>query len=401
MKIHLKDNFFKKPDKKELFFVLIFIALLAVLSIIPTGFEKQIYYHAEGVRATVLTVDNSASYNNGLLLQGGQFCEIRIEAGAHKGEVTRGSNLYIGKLEFDKVFEPGDSAWVLLEYAESGDIINANMIEHYRINAELLLIGVFALLIIFFSGFTGVRTLLSFAFALMSIWKILIPLSLKGLNPILIALIVGNAITIATLLLVAGFTKKAFAAILGSIVCSLATCLLAITLGSVFKISGAVLQWSESLLYAGFESLNLTLLFQAGIYLACSGAVLDLAIDISAALDEVYKNSNGISRGQLIRSGLTIGRSVVGSQTTTLLLAYMGSYISVMMVFMAQGTPMLNILNSKMIASEILHTFVGCIGLVLVSPLTTLISTFMYLPNVKQKRVQETGTGADTLLADE
>jgi hypothetical protein len=67
----------------------------------------------------------------------------------------------------------------------------------------------------------------------------------------------------------------------------------------------------------------------------------------------------------------------VGSQTTTLLLAYMGSYISVMMVFMAQGTPMLNILNSKMIASEILHTFVGCIGLDLVSPLTTFIKLIL------------------------
>ena len=396
MKNYIKEHFFKKPDKKELIFVLIFIAVLAVLSIIPTGFEKQIYYHSEGVRATVLTVDNSSSYNNGLLLQGGQFCEIRIESGTHKGKVTRGSNLYIGKLEFDKVFEPGDSAWVLLEYDSSGAIINANMIEHYRINAELLLIGVFALLIVFFSGFTGVRTLLSFAFALLSIWKILIPLSLKGINPILIALIVGNTITIATLLLVAGFTKKAFAAILGSIVCSLVTCLLAITLSSVFKISGAVLQWSESLLYAGFESLNLTLLFQAGIYLACSGAVLDLAIDISAALDEVYKNSNSITRGQLIHSGLTIGRSVVGSQTTTLLLAYMGSYISVMMVYMAQGTPMLNILNSKMIASEILHTFVGCIGLVLVSPLTTLISTLMYQPNTKRKLVSHKNINIST-----
>ncbi len=327
--------------------MLCFIAVLATLAVIPTGFEKQIYYHSEGARATVLTVDNSSVYSNGLIQQGGQTCEIRIESGSHKGEVTRGTNLYIGKMEFDKVFKPGDAAWVLLEYGSGGGILSANMIEHYRINLELLLIGIFALCIVIFSGFTGVRTLLSFAFALLSIWKLLIPMTLKGFNPIIGALIVGNAITVATLLLVAGFTKKAFAAILGSTVCSLATCLIAIMLGNAFKINGAVLQWSESLLYAGFESLNLTLLFQAGIYLACSGAVLDLAIDISAALDEVSKNSPDITRGQLIRSGLTIGRSVVGSQTTTLLLAYMGSYISVMMVFMAQGTPMLNILNSK------------------------------------------------------
>ena len=78
-----------------------------------------------------------------------------------------------------------------------------------------------------------------------------------------------------------------------------------------------------------------------------------------------------------MKSGLNIGKSVVGSQTTTLLLAYMGSSITIMMVYMVQGTPLMNILNSKPISAEILHTFVGCIGLVLVSPLTALISSLM------------------------
>ena len=80
----------------------------------------------------------------------------------------------------------------------------------------------------------------------------------------------------------------------------------------------------------------------------------------------------------VVHTFLYIGKSVVGSQTTTLLFAYMGSYLSVMMVYMAQGTPILNILNSKTIAAEILHTFVGCIGLVLVSPLTSVICGFLF-----------------------
>lgn len=139
------------------------------------------------------------------------------------------------------------------------------------------------------------------------------------------------------------------------------------------------------LLYAGFEALDLTAIFQAGIYLACSGAILDLAIDISSALDEIVVNSPTITRKSLIKSGLTIGKSIVGSQTTTLLLAYMGSYISIMMVYMAQGTPLLNILNSKMIAAEILHTFIGCIGLVMVSPLTSVICGFAYTAGPEQE----------------
>lgn len=388
----------KRISRKEAVFVLVFVIILAILAILPTGFEKQIYFHSEGVKAKVVTVDDSGTYNNGLIKQGGQSCSIKILTGSHKGDTVTGTNLYIGKMEFDKVFIPGDTAWVLLEFDGNGSVIYANMVEHYRIDLEILLIGLFAVLLIIFSGFTGVRTLLSFTFALFCIWKLLIPFMLKGYNPVVVALLIGNAITVATLLLVAGFTKKAYAAIISSVLCSLVTCCLAILLGGIFKISGAVMQWSESLLYAGFEHLNLTLIFQAGIYLACSGAILDLAIDISAALDEIVAHSPDITRKQLIRSGMTIGKSVVGSQTTTLLLAYMGGYISVMMVYMAQGTPMMNILNSKMIASEVLHTFVGCIGLVLVSPLTAVICGILY--QRKTRRASKPSTELSAPLKD-
>lgn len=381
----------KQVKKKEVIFVAVFVCLLTALCLMPIGFEKQIYMNSEGVRATVLTVDNEGVYNTGIIKQGAQDCTIRIETGEHEGEVVSATNLYTGKLEFDKVFEPGDLAWVLLERDNNNDIIFANMIEHYRIGDEIILIALFAVCIIAFSGFTGVRTLLSFAFALVCIWKVLVPAMLNGSSPILMALLIGNVITVATLLLVAGFSKKAYTAIAGAVICSFITCFLAIIWGDLFKIHGAVMQWSESLLYAGYENLDLTAIFQAGIYLACSGAILDLAVDISSALDEIVQNNPCVTRRQLIKSGFTIGKSVVGSQTTTLLLAYMGSYISVMMVYMAQGTPMMNIFNSKMIVAEVLHTFVGCIGLVLVSPLTSLICGMVYAkaPNKAATVVKE------------
>lgn len=368
-------------NKKELIFIAVFLLLIFILAIIPTGFEKQIYVNSEGVRAKVISVDNSGMYKTGMITQGGQNCEIEIETGSHKGEKVKGINLFVGKYEFDKIFNAGDKSWVLLEFDSEGNIIFANMIDYYRLDKQILLIGLFVLTITIFSGFTGVRTLLSFAFAVLSIWKILIPLMLKGYNPLLVGLIVGNALTVTTLLLVAGFTKKAYAAIISSIGCSLITAFIAVIFTHYFNIDGTVMQWAESLLYAGFMSLDLTSIFEAGVYLACSGAILDLAIDISASLEEIIKNNPGITKKNLIKSGLTIGKSVVGSQTTTLLLAYMGSYISVMMVYMAQGTPMMNILNSKAISAEILHTFVGCLGLVLVSPLTSLICGLIYYKN--------------------
>ena len=358
----------------------VFIVLLALLWWIPTGFQKQIYVNSEGVKAKVVEVNNKGVYSTGMIQQGDQRCTIEILEGEHKGQQVEGMNLLTGKLEFDKMFKPGDEAWVLLELDSSNEVIFANMVDYYRIDQQIFLIGLFVILIIAFSGFTGVRTLLSFSFALFSIVKILIPCLLKGIPPLLVALMVGNLLTVITLLLVAGCNKKAYTAIISSMICSLMTCLLAVVFGDLFKMHGAVMDWSESLLYAGYQHLDLTAIFQAGIYLACSGAILDLSIDISAALDEVIKNNPSVSRANLIKSGLSIGKSVVGSQTTTLLLAYMGSYITILMVYMAQGTPLMSILNSPKVSSEILHTFVGCIGLVLVSPLTAIICGIVYCP---------------------
>lgn len=368
----------------------VFIVLLALLWWIPTGFQKQIYVNSEGVKAKVVEVNNKGVYSTGMIQQGDQRCTIEILEGEHKGQQVEGMNLLTGKLEFDKMFKPGDEAWVLLELDSSNEVIFANMVDYYRIDQQIFLIGLFVILIIAFSGFTGVRTLLSFSFALFSIVKILIPCLLKGIPPLLVALMVGNLLTVITLLLVAGCNKKAYTAIISSMICSLMTCLLAVVFGDLFKMHGAVMDWSESLLYAGYQNLDLTAIFQAGIYLACSGAILDLAIDISAALDEVIKNNPSVSRANLIKSGLSIGKSVVGSQTTTLLLAYMGSYITILMVYMAQGTPLMSILNSQKVSSEILHTFVGCIGLVLVSPLTAIICGIVYCPRHHREAAIET-----------
>ena len=374
----------KNLHRKKLVFTIVFLIIVAILAILPTGFRKQEYRYTEGVRAKVISVNNLGINSSGIYKLGDQSAVIEIETGSHKGEQIQANNMLTGSLTIDKIFQEGDKAWVLIGFNENNEINFANMIDHYRVDKELLLIGVFALVIIIFSGFTGVRTLLSIAFALLSIWKILIPAMLHGYHPLLVALIVGNVLTIVTLLLVAGFSKKAYAAIISATICSLATCFLAITFGSLFNIHGAVMEGAESLLYSGFMKLDLTSIFQAGIYLASSGAILDLAIDISSALEEIVKNSPEITQTELVKAGLNIGKSVVGTQTTTLLLAYVGSYITVLMVYMAQGTPLMNILNSKPIAAEILHTFVGCLGLVLVSPLTSLVCGFIFDKDMKE-----------------
>lgn len=110
------------------------------------------------------------------------------------------------------------------------------------------------------------------------------------------------------------------------------------------------------------------------VFIASAGALMDLAIDIAAAVNEVVERNPDISAAEAIRSGFNVGRAVVGAMTTTLLFAYTGGYIALLMVFMAQGTPVINILNLKIISKEIMHTVVGSFGLVAVAPLTAISS---------------------------
>ncbi|WP_347707734.1 YibE/F family protein [Clostridium sp. 1001271B_151109_B4] len=378
------NNFLKRKFKdKNVIFSLICLVAIIVLLLIPTGFQKAIYTNAEGVKVKILEVNNDSIISSGLIQSGEQSATIKVLSGSFKGEIHEGVNLLSGSLETDKIFKAGDYAFALIERTSNDEFLFANLVDHYRLHLEVLLIGFFVVLLIIFSGSTGVRTIISFVFTLICILKVFVPMLLKGYHPIYLALIIGIVISTVTLILVGGFTKKAYSAIFGSIAASLITCVLAIFFGNLFNIHGSILQWSESLIYSGYQNLNLTLIYQAGIYLSCSGAILDLAIDISAAVEEVVDKKPDISRKEILLSGLNVGRSVVGSQTTTLLLAYMGSFIGVMMVYMAQGTPLMSILNTKFISSEIVQTFVGCIGLVIVSPLTSVICSIIYTPKHK------------------
>lgn len=105
---------------------------------------------------------------------------------------------------------------------------------------------------------------------------------------------------------------------------------------------------------------------------------MDISMDVSASMNEVVIKKPEISVIELIKSGFSVGKAVVGTMTTTLLLAYSGGYTMLLMVFIAQGTPLLNILNLQYVSAEILNTIVGSFGLIAVAPLTAIIGGFIY-----------------------
>ncbi len=346
------------------------VLFIAILIFLPTGYQ-EIYREAEQCTAKVLETDNSSIIDTGLVRSGEQRCELQILNGKFKGRQTQGVNMLNGSLEQDKLFAQGDRAQVVVSYHED-EILMVTMIDHDRIPAEILMGAVFVLFLILFAGRTGVRAVLSFIMTVLAIWKILVPFYLKGYNPIWIGLLFTLILSLLIIALVYGFDRRCASAVSGTFLGVLVTCILGAIFTDLFQIHGAVMSSSESLLYAGYQDLNLTRIFMASIFIGASGALMDLSVDITSAIHEIVEKRPDIGWREAVKSGMNIGRAAMGTMTTTLLLAYSGGYIALLMVFMAQGTPLVNILNYKYVAAEMIHTVIGSFGLVTVAPFTAL-----------------------------
>lgn len=354
--------------------VIFCLVLMAVLFFLPTGFEDAVIYKGtERCAAEVLNTDDSKIISTGLIKSGEQRCTVRFLGGEFKGLEADGFNMLNGSLEADKIFRPGDKALVVISH-KGEEILSVNLIDHYRLNKELILAACFVVLLILFAGKTGIRAVLSFGLTIMMIWKLLVPMYLKGMQPVMVGLVIVLTLTFIIITLVYGFDRKAFAAVSGSFLGIITTCIMGLIFTDAFKIHGAIMPNSESLLYSGYENLNLTQIFMASIFIGSSGAVMDLAVDITSAVNEVIQKKPDIGWREAMQSGMAVGRAAMGTMTTTLLLAYSGGCVALLMVFMAQGTPIDNILNYKYVSSEILDTIVGSFGLVTVAPFTALTS---------------------------
>lgn len=369
--------------------IAIFLFLSIILWYLPTPFDDRVDNTAKRYKGYVVSVDNSQLQRHSLVTVGVQVLDVQIAEGKYKGEVFTVSNQLMGRLDIDKAFTQGDAVLLVMTLSPDGSIDTIVPQDHYRIGLETALLSLFALLLILFGGMTGAKALLSFIFTGLVLWKIFIPSLLLGVNPIWLALAIVAILTGSIIFLVAGLSRMGTVAFLGAMLGVISSCTLAIWATSAFKLHGAVLPFSETLLYAGYAHLNITDIYVAAIFVAASGAVMDLAMDVAASLQEVVDTHPEISQKQALFSGLRVGRAVVGTMTTTLLLAYSGGYVTLLMAFMAQGVPVINMFNMLYVAAEVVKTLVGSFGLVLVAPFTAAIGAVLFTQKKKSAQPQQ------------
>lgn len=325
------------------------------------------------VCAEIVETDDTGIALHGLVEFGTQRLKVRFP----DGSVHDAANELRAQMELDKKFKVGETALVVVpSQIREGDVLVAR--DHWRMGWGFVFFGAFCLLLCVFGGWTGAKALFSFIFSCFAVWKLLIPLVLDGFPASTVTFLTVAVLTGVIMYLVAGWTKKGLTAFAGAMLGVVASLGLAHLFGRLMHVNGATMPFAQQLLYSGYSGLDLRDVFIGAIVLASSGAVMDLAMDIAAGVAEVKLHNPALGFRELLLSGLRMGRAVVGTMTTTLLLAYSGGYLTLLMVFAAQGTHPMDFLNSTLVSAEIVKTLVGSFGLVLVAPFTAAVGAWIY-----------------------
>lgn len=211
----------------------------------------------------VQSVDNSGLYPIGIVYSVVQTCEVTVLDGAYQGQTALAGNYLNSALDKDKLFEPGDTAWAMIQSLDSA--LHVTLIDHDRRGIQMGMVTVLAIALVLFGGVVG------------------------------------------------------------------------------------------------------------------CGALMDLSMDISVSCEEILYHRPDLSGKALLKSGLTVGRGVLGTMTTTLMLAYSGNYLSILMYFAGQGTLLTDVINLKYVSSQLLNTLVGSFRLVAAAPLSALAASVVYL----------------------
>lgn len=326
------------------------------------------------VRARVLSVDDSLVETHGFVRFGTQRLDVELLEGPMKGQAFHAANELRAQMELDKLFVPGDVALVIVRPGDESSSATLVARDHWRLGWAAGLFVAFCGLLCAFGGWTGAKALFSFVFSCLVVWKGVIPLALRGWPASWTAFAATCLLTAVIMYLVAGPTRKGLAAFLGATLGVFAGLAMAHVFGRLMHINGTTLPYAAALVNSGFEFLDLPDVFIGAMVLASSGAAMDLAMDIASGVEEVARHNPSLPARELLKSGLRIGRSVTGTMTTTLLLAYSGGFLTLLMAFAAQGTAPRDFLNSTLVSAELVKTLIGSFSLVLVAPFTALVS---------------------------
>ena len=333
--------------------------------------SRMVYASAE---VTAVLADNAQEdYQNAEGRRvGDQELEIRILSGDHKDEIMTVTN-YMSAL-FNVDVDQGDRIIVRIMTDEEGSYY-ASVFNYDRgIVLGVFLLIFFALLAVL-GGKKGVGALAGLLLTLGCIWFILIPCLIRGVPAVPVTIGVSAVAAAAGLMFLNGYSKKTLCAVCGCVGGVLAAGIAAAAAGTLSPMNGFNMQEAENLiLYGADKGLKISGLLVCGVLISALGAVMDVALGIASSVWEMREQNPDASAGSLFRSGMQIGKDAMGTMANTLILAFAGSSLNMLILVQTYDIPFLQLINTDSIALEVVQSVAGSFGILLTVPLVAFIS---------------------------
>lgn len=369
----MKNNFSKYKITHRHLIVLLIITIFTVFLFQYNQIEKVNLYNNEGKtyeRAEVVNIISDNITDNGNEI-GKQTVTLKLLSGKYKGKeveaVSSSSYLYgvhcvVGMK-------------VIASVSESSDSVYVNVYSYDRSPIIYIIIIFFLIILCIIGGKQGINSAIALIFTFICIVFLFLPMIYRGISPIFAAIIVSVLTTIVTMYLIGGISSKTFTSIIGTVLGVIISGFFALIFGHLTKISGYNVSDIEQLSYVGqMTNINIGELMYAGILISSLGAIMDVAMSVSSTINEIFYRNPELSSKELFKSGINVGKDMMGTMSNTLILAFTGGSLNTLVFMYAYNYPAIQIMNMYSIGIEIIQGIAATLGVVLTVPIVSLIS---------------------------
>ncbi len=392
--------------KKTVFVVLVFVLMMNFLPINIFATENESTMSSEDSNdAELIEKTDLVTDTYGKIIEVKEPKEVKTgtvidKIQEVKVEIIEGE--YIGE-EFETTFtlsydiegkimayelDVGDKVLVQLSEDSEGNV-TATVQDVVRSGYIIGMFVLFLLSIVLVGGRKGIKAILGLLYTIILIYLIMIKGIFKGDNAIISSIGTSILVILGTFIIIGGFNKKITTAAIGTLGGVVSAGLIALIFNHLAKMSGAcedAIQLSINMSSINFDFRDL--LF-AGIIVSALGACMDVGMSIASSLDEIKMKKSDITWVELFKSGMNIGRDVIGTMTNTLILAYVGGSLTLILLFMACNMSIIEILNKETIAEQVISAIAGSMGVIYTVPITSFIYSILNKDRVIYKKNSE------------
>lgn len=262
-------------------------------------------------------------------------------------------------------------------------VSNLSVYSYKRNTIIYLLIAIFFALLIYVGRMKGLKSVVSIAFSVIVLFYFMLPSIINGFSPVTAATISALLIIVVTLITISGFNSKTYSAILGTIFGVIIAGIVAYVFGYLAHLSGLTAEYTETLIdIVQTSKLNIKGLMYAVILISSLGALMDVGISISSAVFEIHSANPKLSKKDLFKSGMNVGKDIIGTMSNTLILAFVGSSFTFLLLVASSNLSYIQTSNLDVVCTEIVQGLAGSIAIVITVPLTALVSVLFIERNI-------------------